>query len=77
MPWADSNTICARRQVTTEPVPRRTIRSSRLPSSGVISRSTTLAAIFPSQSKPDPGNDFGGEGGDPVMETGERCRSHH
>ena len=50
MPWADSNTICARRQVTTEPLPRRTIRSSRLPSSGVSSRSTTLAAIFPSRS---------------------------
>jgi hypothetical protein len=30
--WAASRTICARRQVTTEPLLRRTIRSSRLPS---------------------------------------------
>jgi hypothetical protein len=37
MPCADSSTICARRQVTTEPEPRRTVRSSRLPSSLVIS----------------------------------------
>jgi hypothetical protein len=27
MPCADSNTICARRHVTTEPLVRRTIRS--------------------------------------------------
>jgi hypothetical protein len=33
MPWADSKTICARRQVTTDPLPRRTMRSSWLPSS--------------------------------------------
>src|SRR3954447_21522504 len=33
MPWAESSTIWARRQVTTDPVPRRTMRSSRLPSS--------------------------------------------
>ena len=44
--WAESSTICARRQVTTEPESRRTIRSSRLPSSLVISRSSTLAAIL-------------------------------
>jgi hypothetical protein len=30
MPCADSNTICALRQVTTEPVERRRIRSNRL-----------------------------------------------
>ena len=30
--WAASRTICARRQVTTEPLLRRTIRSNRLPS---------------------------------------------
>jgi hypothetical protein len=29
MPWADSSTICARRQVTTDPLPRRMIRTSR------------------------------------------------
>ena len=37
MPRAESSTICARRQITTNPDERRTIRSSRLPSSGVIS----------------------------------------
>ena len=55
MPWADSKTICARRQVTTEPVPRRTIRNRRLPSPGLSSRSPTLAAIFPSRSKTNAG----------------------
>ena len=30
MPWADSSTICARRQVTTDPLPRRTIRTQAL-----------------------------------------------
>jgi hypothetical protein len=38
MPCADSSTICARRQVTTDPLPRRTIRTSRAPSSSSISR---------------------------------------
>jgi hypothetical protein len=41
MPCADSSTICARRQVTTEPELRRTIRSSRSPSWAVISRTRT------------------------------------
>ena len=31
MPCADSSTICARRQVTTDPLPRRTIRARRCP----------------------------------------------
>nr|WP_169314089.1 hypothetical protein [Streptomyces piniterrae] len=35
---ADSNTIWARRQVTTDPLPLRMIRSSRRPSSSSISR---------------------------------------
>jgi hypothetical protein len=39
--WAESSTICARRQVTTDPVPRRTMRSSRLPSSMLIGRTCT------------------------------------
>src|SRR5271154_1881476 len=47
MPCADSSTICARRHVPTDPDARRTIRSSRLPSSLVISRNCTLAAIAP------------------------------
>jgi hypothetical protein len=38
MPCAESNTICARRHVTTEPELRRTIASRRLPSSFEISR---------------------------------------
>ena len=37
-PCADSSTICARRQVTTDPLPRRMIRTSRRPSSSSISR---------------------------------------
>ncbi len=37
----DSNTIWARRQVTTEPELRRTMRNRRLPSSLVISRIRT------------------------------------
>jgi hypothetical protein len=45
MPCADRSTICARRQVTTEPVPRRTIRSSRLPSSSLIGRTCTRCTI--------------------------------
>jgi hypothetical protein len=38
MPCADSSSICARRQVTTDPLPRRTIRTRRRPSSSSISR---------------------------------------
>jgi hypothetical protein len=44
MPWADSSTICARRQVTTDPLSRRTIRTSRRPSSSSISRTRTRSA---------------------------------
>src|SRR5271169_4261504 len=47
IPCAESNTTCARRHVTTDPDARLTIRSSRLPSSLVISRNCTLAAIVP------------------------------
>ena len=58
---AESSTICARRQVTTDPESRRTIRSSRLPSSLVISRNCTLAAIDPSRSSIAlGGHDFAG-----------------
>ena len=45
MPYADHSTICARRQVTTDPDPRRTIRFRRLPSSSLISRTRTRPAI--------------------------------
>jgi hypothetical protein len=45
MPCADSSTICARRQVTTDPLPRRMIRSSRAPSSSSISRTRTRSAM--------------------------------
>ena len=41
IPWAGSSTICARRQVTTDPLPRRMIRTSRRPSSSSISRTRT------------------------------------
>jgi hypothetical protein len=46
MPWALSSTICARRQVTTEPVDRRTMRSSRLPSWLLIPRTRTRSATL-------------------------------
>jgi hypothetical protein len=45
IPCADHSTICARRQVTTDPDPRRTIRFRRLPSSSLISRTRTRSAI--------------------------------
>ncbi len=44
MPCAESSTIWARRQVTTDPVPLRIIRSSRRPSSSSISRTRTRSA---------------------------------
>ena len=47
MPWADSKTICARRQVTTDPLSRRTIRTRRRPSSLSISRTRTRSATGP------------------------------
>jgi hypothetical protein len=76
IPWAQSSTICARRQVTTEPVPLHTIRSSRLPSSLVIFRSSTLAAILASDRRLRSEGHFGEEAPEPVMETGKLCRSH-
>src|SRR5918994_11214 len=54
MPWADSSTICARRHVTTDPELRRTMRSSRWPSSLLISRTRTLSAIPRSKQTPPP-----------------------
>jgi hypothetical protein len=47
MPWADSSTICARRQVTTDPLPRRTIRSRRRPSSSSIARTRGRSVTDP------------------------------
>jgi hypothetical protein len=47
MPCADSSTICARRQVTTDPLPRRMIRTSRRPSSSSISRVRSRSVTRP------------------------------
>ena len=47
IPCADSSTICARRQVTTDPLPRRTIRTSRRPSSSSISRTRKRSVTGP------------------------------
>jgi hypothetical protein len=47
MPWAGSSTICARRQVTTDPLSLRTTRTSRRPSSSSISRTRTRPATGP------------------------------
>jgi hypothetical protein len=44
IPCADHDTICIRRHVTSGPVPRRTIRRNRLPSSSPISRTRTRPA---------------------------------
>jgi len=47
MPWALSSTIWARRQVTTDPVDRCTMRSSRLPPWLLSSRTRTRSATLP------------------------------
>jgi hypothetical protein len=47
MPWAESSTICARRQVTTDPLPRRTIRTRRRPSSSSITRTLKRSVTGP------------------------------
>jgi hypothetical protein len=47
MPCADSSTIWARRQVTTDPLPRRIIRTSRRPSSSSISRTRSRSVTGP------------------------------
>jgi hypothetical protein len=47
IPCADSSTICARRQVTTDPLPRRTIRISCCPSSSSISRTRSRPLTGP------------------------------
>ena len=47
MPCADSSTICARRQVTTDPLPRRMIRTNRPPSSSPISRTRSRSLTGP------------------------------
>lgn len=44
IPWADSSTICAHHQVTTDPVPRQTILNSRSPSSSSTSPTRTRSA---------------------------------
>ena len=75
MPWADSSTIWARRQVTTDPDERRTMRSSRLPSSLVISRtctpSRTCTSLAQSQDKSARRRCSGGG------RALQRCRSRH
>jgi hypothetical protein len=50
MPCAEKSTICARRQVTTDPLPRRTIRTRRRPSSSSISQTRSRSAT-PAQSR--------------------------
>jgi hypothetical protein len=45
MPWGESSTICALRQVTTGPLDRRTMRNSLLPSSLSMARTCTRCTI--------------------------------
>ena len=47
IPCAGGSTVCARRQVTTGPLPRRTIRASRRPWSSSISRTRRRPAAGP------------------------------
>ena len=49
---ADHNTICARRHLTTDPDPRRTIPRSFIPSAGARSRTCTRSAIHQSKQTP-------------------------
>jgi hypothetical protein len=72
MAWALSNTICARRQVTTDPLPRRTIRGRRMPSSSLIGRMSTRAAISP----PDDVNHDSLGHQRLIMRTGKHCGRH-
>ena len=65
IPCAASNTICARRHVTTDPDVRRTIRSSRLPSPFVISRSRTLATKSAPSRRVVSAPEFDGHGREP------------
>jgi len=60
MPWADSSTICARRQVTTGPEPRRMIRTSRCPSSSSISCICSRSVTGPVRMISDPREGPGG-----------------
>jgi len=77
MPWADNNTIWARRHVTTEPLLRLTIRSSRLPSSLEIVRTRTLAAmIAPRHTRRTP-RGFAIHNNASCPRRGEGCRSRH
>jgi hypothetical protein len=55
MPWAESSTIWARRQVTTDPLPRRMIRSSRWPSSSSIPRTRRRSVTGPVSAISTPG----------------------
>ena len=54
IPCADSSTICARRQVTTDPLPRRMIRTSRCPSSSSISRTRSRSVTGPVSAEKHP-----------------------
>jgi hypothetical protein len=81
MPWALSSTICARRQVTTDPVDRRTMRSSRLPSWLLISRTRTRSATLPPPDDPDAAGSLHQDAAKRATsyfnQQGERCRTRH
>jgi hypothetical protein len=74
--WAESSTICARRHVTTEPVPRRRIRNSRLPSSLLIGLTWTRSATETPHDKLSPGG-FAIPDHDPCQQQGKRCWLRH
>jgi hypothetical protein len=59
MPCADSSTICARRQVSADPVPRRVIRSSCWPLPSPILRTRSRSVTGPVSMISTPGKAFG------------------
>ena len=73
MPCADSSTICTRRQVTTEAAVRRTIRTSRRPTSSSISRTRTRSATRPSLEDQHPSSQCPDHRKHPDAEVGGGC----
>jgi hypothetical protein len=71
IPWADSSRICARGQLTTDPLSRRAICTSHMPSLSVIGRIPTRAAMLPLK---DANHDTLGISGW-SRERGDRCRT--
>jgi hypothetical protein len=78
MPCTDNKTICARRHVTTDPELRRTIRSSRFPSSFETSRTRNPSrATTTSDPTPTYPTSLTPQTAPLVDLQGKRCRMRH